>query len=77
MHFKEGSLSDKPYLFTGDTLFEESIGRTDLWGGDFGQLKQSIRDRIYTLDLETVVSPGHGLNSTVEHEKHYNPFVTG
>jgi glyoxylase-like metal-dependent hydrolase (beta-lactamase superfamily II) len=62
-------------LFCGDTLFCESIGRTDLPGGDFDALEQSIRNRIYTLDDDVTVYPGHGPATSVGFEKHSNPFV--
>ena len=75
LKFKEGLLGDKPVLFTGDTLFHESIGRTDLWGGDFSVLKKSIKERIYSQEKETVVCPGHGLRTSIEHEMAENPFV--
>ncbi len=64
-------------LFSGDTLFAESVGRTDLWGGSSEQLMQSIRDRILTLSDETEVIPGHGPATTVGHERSENPFLTG
>jgi hydroxyacylglutathione hydrolase len=64
-------------LFCGDTLFCESIGRTDLPGGDFDTLEQSIRNRIYTLDDDVIVYPGHGPTTSVGFEKHSNPFVRG
>jgi hydroxyacylglutathione hydrolase len=69
-------LNDK-ILFCGDTLFCESIGRTDLPGGDFDTLEQSIRNRIYTLDDDVTVYPGHGPTTTIGFEKHSNPFVRG
>jgi len=62
-------------LFCGDTLFCESIGRTDLPGGDFDALEQSIRHRIYTLGDDVTVYPGHGPATSVGFEKHSNPFV--
>jgi glyoxylase-like metal-dependent hydrolase (beta-lactamase superfamily II) len=62
-------------LFTGDTLFLESVGRTDLWGGDQDVLFRSIRERIFRLDDDTRVCPGHGPDSTVGHEKRENPFL--
>ena len=64
-------------LLSGDTLFRGSVGRTDLWGGDQKQELDSIRSRIYTLEPETVVYPGHGPLTHVEEEKQDNPFVRG
>lgn len=61
--------------FSGDALFAGSIGRTDLPGGDFQVLEQSIRTRIYTLPDETEIFPGHGPVTSVRSEKHRNPFV--
>jgi len=63
-------------VFTGDALFEGSIGRTDLPGGDFDQLMQSIRESLLTLPDDTVVYPGHGSNTTIGEEKRFNPFLT-
>ncbi|HWQ56232.1 MAG TPA: MBL fold metallo-hydrolase [Bryobacteraceae bacterium] len=62
-------------LIAGDTLFRESIGRTDLPGGDSHQIVGSIREKILTLPDETVVFPGHGEETTVAHEKRYNYFL--
>ena len=62
-------------LIAGDTLFAGSIGRTDLPGGNQDQLFESIRNEIYTLPGETKVLPGHGPDTTVDNEKHTNPFV--
>lgn len=62
-------------VFAGDTIFEESIGRTDLWGGSARQLEKTIREQIYTLPDETVIVPGHGPFTDVAHEKRYNAFV--
>jgi glyoxylase-like metal-dependent hydrolase (beta-lactamase superfamily II) len=62
--------------FVGDALFRGGIGRTDLPGGDFGQLEKSIRSRIYTLPEETTVFPGHGGVTTVGDERHGNPYVS-
>ncbi len=61
-------------VFTGDTLFFESIGRYDLRGGDRGEILQSIK-RLLTLDKKTVVYPGHGKVTTIEHELNFNPYV--
>jgi hydroxyacylglutathione hydrolase len=62
-------------LFSGDTLFRRSIGRTDLPGGDYEQIVTSIREKLYTLDEDLVVFPGHGEPTTIAEEKYENPFV--
>lgn len=62
-------------LFSGDTLFCESIGRTDLPSGDFEQLKKSILEKLFILPDETIVLPGHGDSTTIGKEKIENPFV--
>lgn len=62
-------------LFSGDTIFRESVGRCDLDGGDFGQIVQSIQQKIFTLPNETVIYPGHGKQTTVAWEKEYNNFT--
>ena len=62
-------------LFTGDTLFRESIGRTDLPGGDYSWIMRSILDSLIPLGEEVRVYPGHGPESTIGHEMLYNPFV--
>ena len=62
-------------LFTGDTLFRESIGRTDLPGGDYSWIMRSILDVILPLDDQTRVYPGHGPETTLGHESLYNPFI--
>ncbi len=63
-------------LFTGDTLFRESIGRTDLPGGDYSWIMRSILDKIMPLGDEVKVYPGHGEETDLGHEALYNPFVT-
>jgi hydroxyacylglutathione hydrolase len=69
-------LVSSPYcIFSGDTLFRRSIGRTDLPGGNYEQIIHSIRTRLYTLDEELVVFPGHGEPTTIIEEKYENPFV--
>lgn len=65
------------FLFSGDTLFFEGIGRTDLPGGDMETLIKSIREKIIQLPDDTRVFPGHGPFSTIEREREHNPFVTG
>jgi len=69
------SLSGDGYVLTGDAIFNQSIGRTDLPGGDLETLVHSIRDRLFKLDDETVVYPGHGPETTIGDEKLANPFV--
>ena len=64
------------FLISGDVLFHESIGRTDLPGGNFETLTKSIKQKLYTLSDDTVVYSGHGEPTTIGHEKLYNPFVT-
>lgn len=63
--------------FVGDALFNGSVGRTDLPGGDFAQLERAIRTQIYTLPPDTVVWPGHGTKTTVAQERSTNPYVSG
>lgn len=63
-------------LFTGDTLFKGSIGRTDLQGGDYQELMTSIIDNILPLGREVTVYPGHGDHTTLAEEVLYNPFIS-
>lgn len=65
------------WLIGGDVLFNGSIGRTDLPGGNFDTLIQSIRTQVFTLPDNTVVHSGHGPVTTVGQEKRYNPFLQG
>ena len=70
------SLVSRSYcVFTGDTLFHRSIGRTDFPGGNYQQIEDSIRKKLYTLDDDMVVFSGHGEPTTILAEKHENPFV--
>ena len=62
-------------LFSGDTLFAESIGRTDLPGGSLSQLLSSIKEKLFTLNDDLLVYPGHGMSTTIGHEKKHNPFL--
>ncbi len=66
-----------PLVVVGDVLFAGSIGRTDLWGGSFETLADSIRTRLYTLPDETRVVTGHGPATTIGQERRTNPFVQG
>lgn len=65
----------KKLLVSGDTLFANSIGRTDLPGGNYEQLLTSIKTKLFTLDESIEVIPGHGPNTSIGHEKRYNPWV--
>ena len=71
------NLEGEKILFAGDTLFQDSIGRTDLWGGDYEQLLDSIREKLWQLDDDTIVCPGHGPRTTIGREKRENPFLQG
>ena len=62
-------------LIAGDTLFAGSIGRTDLPGGSFNKIIQSLHDRVLALPDETVVVPGHGSRTTIGEERETNPFL--
>jgi hydroxyacylglutathione hydrolase len=64
-------------LIAGDTLFLDSIGRTDLPGGDYQQILRSIQDKLLPLDDTTAVIPGHGSNTTIGRERARNPFLQG
>jgi hydroxyacylglutathione hydrolase len=70
-------LPDAAVAFTGDTLFKQSVGRTDLPGGSGRDLLGSIVTKILVLDDETKVLPGHGPASTIGFERHSNPFLEG
>jgi hydroxyacylglutathione hydrolase len=68
-------LPPAPQLFSGDTLFAGSIGRTDLWGGSMEQIMNSLRSKLMHLPDETMVYPGHGPATTIGDERHLNPFL--
>jgi hydroxyacylglutathione hydrolase len=72
---EDSELQSKETLFSGDTLFHGSVGRTDLWGGDQDLMFKSIHQRILTLDGDTRVCPGHGPDTSIGIEKHKNPFL--
>ncbi len=63
------------FIITGDAIFKGSIGRTDLMGGDYQTLINSIRNNILTLPDDTVIFPGHGPFTTIKYEKLHNPFL--
>lgn len=68
-YFEEGG-----FVVCGDTLFAESVGRTDFPTGSMGTLVRSIREKLFVLPEETTAYPGHGDSTTIGHEKKYNPF---
>ena len=75
-HSKGGiCLLIQEHLFSGDTLFARSVGRTDLPGGDFATLIDSIRQKLLVLPDETPVHPGHGPDSSIGEEKAFNAFI--
>ena len=65
---------DQNCVFTGDALFKESIGRTDLYTGDLEQLKDGIKSQLFSLPGSFTVHPGHGQNTSIGHEKVFNPW---
>lgn len=69
------TLSVNGALFTGDTLFAGSIGRTDLPGGNFAEIISSIKNKLLVFPDDTVVYPGHGPESTIGDERRHNPFL--
>lgn len=75
----EGSVSlyaeIEGWVFTGDALFNRSIGRTDLQGGNYETLRTSIRERLFRLPDDTTVFPGHGESTTIFDEQRYNMFI--
>lgn len=68
-------IESEQVLFSGDTLFHDSVGRTDFPTGSQSQLVRSIREKLLGLPEETVVCPGHMSETTIGHEKKYNPFL--
>jgi len=69
------SLCTDREVFVGDTLFAGSIGRTDFPGGSFEMIKKSIRQKLFALDDDFTVYPGHGPTTTIAEERRSNPFV--
>ena len=68
-------LQKEKFCITGDVLFYDSIGRTDLWGGNYETLINSIKNKLLTLSDETKIFPGHGEESTIFRERTQNPFL--
>ena len=73
--FYTEAVSGEPLLFAGDTLFRQSVGRTDLPGGDAYALIRSIKQRLFALPDESYVVPGHGEHTTLHAEQRHNPFL--
>jgi glyoxylase-like metal-dependent hydrolase (beta-lactamase superfamily II) len=73
---EDSALGFRETLYTGDTLFQGSVGRTDLWGANSDQMFKSIHDRILSLDDDTRVCPGHGPDTEIGMERRSNPFLT-
>lgn len=70
-------LADQGIVLTGDTLFADSVGRTDFPGSSHEALVKGIKDKLFTLPGETKVYPGHGPATTIGREQRYNPYLTG
>lgn len=70
-------LQNEGYLFSGDVLFQGSVGRTDLVGGSMDVLMDSIHNKVLTLPTDTIVFPGHGPITLIENEMNSNPFLNG
>ncbi|PID59288.1 MAG: MBL fold hydrolase [Ignavibacteriae bacterium] len=66
---------EEKICISGDVLFLEGIGRTDLWGGNYETLLNSIRTKLFTLEEDVKVFPGHGDSTTIGYEKEHNPFL--
>jgi hydroxyacylglutathione hydrolase len=67
--------AEPPRLLAGDTLFQGSIGRTDLWGGSFPEILKSIHQKLLVLPDDVLVYPGHGPETTIGAEREHNPFL--
>lgn len=68
-------IEDEAIIFTGDTLFKNSYGRYDLYSGDFESLKKSIKEKLFILDDDILIYPGHNGVSTMGNEKKFNPIA--
>lgn len=67
-------IEEAGFLLSGDTLFQESVGRTDFPTGSMSEIVRSIKERLFILPQDTKVYPGHGEQTDIAHEKEYNPF---
>jgi glyoxylase-like metal-dependent hydrolase (beta-lactamase superfamily II) len=74
-HLERAKTMGLSRLLSGDTLFQGSIGRTDLWGGSFPAIVSSIREKLLVLPEDMVVYPGHGDTTSIGFERAHNPFV--
>jgi glyoxylase-like metal-dependent hydrolase (beta-lactamase superfamily II) len=72
---RDASTAGVSRLLSGDTLFQGSIGRTDLWGGSFPDIVSSIREKLLVLPEDMVVYPGHGDTTSIGFERAHNPFI--
>lgn len=66
---------EEKVIFSGDTLFQDNVGRCDLLGGSAQQLYDSVRDKLFTLEGDYTVLPGHEGATTLDHERQYNPYL--
>jgi hydroxyacylglutathione hydrolase len=71
----ENCVAEPELLLAGDTLFQGSIGRTDLWGGSMPKIISSIREKLFVLPDDVIVYPGHGDTTTIGFERYNNPFL--
>lgn len=69
-------IPESKILISGDVLFDRSIGRTDLWGGNYDQLISSVKNKLLPLNDDVIVYPGHGENTTIGKERRFNPFLS-
>lgn len=67
-------IEEAGFLLSGDTLFRESVGRTDLPTGSMSQIVRSVKEKLFVLPEDTKVYPGHGDSTSIKYEKDYNPF---
>ena len=75
VEFGKNRVQYQKFVISGDVLFQGSVGRTDLPGGNFTILEESIKTKLYTLPEDVIVHPGHGESTTIGDEMKTNPFV--